>query len=96
MMLDFLNFSIKSDAIFHTKNKLHKYTLRKKSDEKIFDEISNGLANIYQQIKNKFSSLALAILQENENVARKLLEIYANDHKVLVENGYNNETGLCL
>jgi uncharacterized protein len=80
-----------------SRSKLHKYLLRRKSDEKIFNEISNGQACIYQQtILSGYSSLFLAISKRNENVVKKVMEIYENDYKILKENGYNNESAVLI
>jgi hypothetical protein len=43
-----------------------------------------------------YSSLFLAIAKRNENVVKKLMEIYENDYKILKENGYNNESALLI
>lgn len=79
-----------------SRSKLHKYLLREKSEEKIFREISQGNACIYQQTKNGQSSLFLALAKNQENVIRRLMDIYENDYKVLAENGFNNKSAVLV
>lgn len=80
-----------------SRSKLHKYLIRGKSDEKIFNEITKGTACIYQQtINSGYSSLFIALAKNNENILRKLMEIYENDFKVLKENGYTDKTAVLI
>lgn len=78
------------------RSKLHKYLMRKRPEEKIFNEIQSGPACIYQRTKNGHSSLFLALSNNIENVVRKLMTIYENDFKVLKEYGFTKESAVLI
>lgn len=78
----------------HLRNNIHKYLMRSDmSDDEILSEISvKNSPCIYQQTTNQQSSLFLAMDAKREKVARKLIEIYENDFKVLKTNGYDDDS----
>lgn len=84
------------DAKRISRSKLHKYLIRERPDEKILNEICHGPACIYQPTTNGYSAMFLAIAKDKENILRKLMEIYENDHKALVENGYKNDVAVLI
>lgn len=84
------------DAKRISRSKLHKYLIRDKPDEKVFDEISSNRTCIYQQTKNGQSALFLALARSKESVIKKLVEIYENDFKLLQEIGYNNDLAVLI
>lgn len=71
-----------------SRNKLHKYILRKKSLDKIYNEISTKPASAYQATTNEQSTLFLAIATNQENIIKTLLELYESDLKLLKESGF--------
>ena len=75
----------------NARNQLHKLLLQHKSEERILKEITDG-ACIYQQTKANQSALFLAICHRYENVTSKLLKIYEEDYKILLENGYTQDS----
>ncbi|CRK95667.1 CLUMA_CG009125, isoform A [Clunio marinus] len=78
------------------RNKLHKYLIRERPDDKIFNEIGKDSLNVYQPTTNGFSSLYLAIAYNRENIIQKLIEIYENDHNFLVQSGYNADIAVLI
>lgn len=83
-------FFPKFDVRRISRNKLHKYLIRERPDETILSQISDGPACVYESTTNGLSTLFLAIAKKKEIVTRKLIEIYENDYKALVDNGYSN------
>lgn len=79
-----------------SRNKLHKYLIKDRPDGKILNEISTGPACIYQQTANGHSSLFLALARSKESVVRQLLEVYENDHKMLLATGYTNDVAVLV
>ena len=75
----------------NARNQLHKMLLQHKSEEKILKEISDG-ACVYQRTKANQSALFLAICHRYENVTSTLLKIYENDYKVMLENGFSQDS----
>ncbi|CAO1310115.1 unnamed protein product [Diamesa hyperborea] len=73
------------------RNQLHKLLLRHKSEKRILEEITNG-ACVYQRTKANQSALFLAICHRYENVTATLLKIYENDYKVMLENGFSQNS----
>lgn len=89
-------YFVPNDVKRISRSKLHKYLIRERSEEIIFNEIRNGPACIYQQTKNGHSSLFLALARNKENIIKKLLDIYENDHRVLIENGFKEDTAVLI
>lgn len=75
----------------NARNQLHKLLLQHKSEDKILEEITNG-ACVYQQTKANQSALFLAICHRYESVTSTLLKIYENDYKVMLENGFSQDS----
>ncbi|CAO1308231.1 unnamed protein product [Diamesa tonsa] len=75
----------------NARNQLHKLLLRHKSEKRILEEITNG-ACVYQRTKANQSVLFLAICHRYENVTATLLKIYENDYKVMLENGFSQNS----
>lgn len=75
----------------NARNQLHKLLLQHKSEEKILKEITDG-ACVYQRTKANQSALFLAICHRYENVTSTLLKIYEDDYKVMLENGFSQDS----